>query len=121
MPLFQTDSRNKAFIITIEGFAEVDRAADFVGKLKNEVSTIDVNNYTLIADGTHLKTFKPEILPLLEKSYALYMSLGFKKVLVVNPQRVTPRLQVKRVAKNVQFTGEFIPSLQEALHISANL
>jgi hypothetical protein len=121
MALFKTDQKNNAFIITITGFAGTEKASTFVQDLKDEVSRIDVKNFTLIADGTDLKTFKPEILIVLEKSYALYMSLGFKKVIVVNPVRVTPRLQIKRVAKNVNFTGEFINTLQNALSISGSL
>ncbi|MEC2056290.1 hypothetical protein I6J18_00895 [Peribacillus psychrosaccharolyticus] len=119
MTLFQTDHKNKAFIITIAGFAGAEGAALFVEGLKKEVSKIDVKAFTLIADGTNMKTFKPEILPILEKSYQLYMSLGFKKVLVVSPASVTPRLQIKRVAKNVHFSGEFIGNLRDALTESA--
>ncbi|MFB6468322.1 hypothetical protein ACE38V_16220 [Cytobacillus sp. Hz8] len=118
---FQTDTRHRAFIITINGFAGAESAANFVGNLKNEVSKLNPSEYTLIADGAQLKTFKPEILPILEKSYALYTSLGFKKVFIVNPERVTPRLQCKRIAKNVGFTGEFISSLQEALEVAASI
>lgn len=121
MTLFDTDKKNKAFIITISGFAETGKASSFVDDLKKEVAKIDVKNFTLIADGTHLKTFKPEILPVLEKSYALYTSLGFKKVIVVNPVSVTPRLQIKRVAKNTHFSGEFITGLENALSVAANL
>lgn len=121
MALFETDRKNKAFVITISGFAETGKATNFVDDLKKEVAKIDVKDFTLIADGTHLKTFKPEILPVLEKSYALYTSLGFKKVIVVNPLKVTPRLQIKRVAKNTQFSGEFITGLDEALRVAASL
>lgn len=118
MALFQTDQINKAFIITLGGFAETEKASTFVDDLKKEVSKIDPKKFALIVDSTELKTFKTEILPVLEKSYALYMGLGFKKILMVEPKRVTPRLQLKRIAKKVQFTGEFIQNLQDALRIS---
>lgn len=120
MAQFQADPRNKAFVITLGGFAATEKASNFVEDLKKEVSKIDVKNYSLVVDSTELKTFKTEILPVLEKSYALYMSLGFKKVLMVKPQSVTPRLQLKRIAKKVNFTGEFIDGLQNALRVSAN-
>lgn len=79
MAQFQTDNSHKAFIITLGGFAATEQASTFVDDLKKEVSKIDVKNYSLIVDSSDLRTFKPEILPVLEKSYALYMSLGFKK------------------------------------------
>lgn len=47
------------------------------------------------------------------------MSLGFKRILMVTPKRVTPRLQLKRIAKKVNFTGEFVTTLQEALKLSS--
>lgn len=121
MALFETDRKNKAFIITISGFAETGKASNFVEDLKKEVAQIDVKKFTLIANSTQLRTFKPEILPVLEKSYALYTSLGFKKVIIVNPINVTPRLQIKRVARNVHFSGEFITGLENALRVAASL
>ncbi|WP_409296809.1 hypothetical protein V1498_02850 [Peribacillus sp. SCS-26] len=118
MSVFRTDSAHKAFIITLGGFAGSDKASNFVENLKSEVSKIDVKNYTLIVNSSELRTFKPEILPVLETSYGLYMSLGFKRVLMVKPQRVTPRLQLRRIAKKVHFTGEFIDDLQSGLLMS---
>ncbi|AEH54458.1 MULTISPECIES: hypothetical protein [Heyndrickxia] len=118
MAQFQADNSHKAFIITLGGFAATEKASTFVDDLKKEVSKIDVKNYSLIVDSSDLRTFKPEILPVLEKSYALYMSLGFKKILMITPKRVTPRLQLKRIAKKVNFTGEFINSLQAGLELS---
>jgi hypothetical protein len=118
MALFNTDKVNKAFIITLGGFAETDKASNFVDDLKKEVSKIEVNKFTLIVNSAELKTFKPEILPVLETSYGLYMSLGFKKVLMVKPKRVTPRLQLRRIAKKAHFSGEFIDSLQDGLNLA---
>jgi len=118
MALFQTDKHNKAFIITLGGFAETEKASNFVDNLKKEVASIDVKKYSLIVDSTELRTFKTEILPVLEASYALYMKLGFSKILMVTPKKVTPRLQLKRIAKKVHFTGIFMDSLQEALKAS---
>lgn len=118
MAQFDVDNKNKAFIITLGGFAKTDRASNFVDDLKAEVSKIQVENFSLVVDSTELKTFKPEILPVLEKSYGLYMSLGFRRILMVSPKRVTPRLQLKRIAKKVNFTGEFVTTLAEALKFS---
>jgi len=119
MALFEVNNQHKAFIITLGGFAQTNRAANFVDDLKQEVSKIEPKNYSLIVDSTELKTFKTEILPVLEKSYAFYMSLGFKRILMVSPRRVTPRLQLKRIAKKVNFTGEFVVNLDEALKLSS--
>ncbi|KHD85860.1 hypothetical protein G4D61_14865 [Bacillus ginsengihumi] len=118
MAQFQVDHKNKAFIITLGGFAETEKASNFVADLKKEVAKIQVNQFTLIVDSAKLRTFKTEILPVLETSYGLYMSLGFKNILMVKPESVTPRLQLKRIAKKVNFSGEFIDSLQEALNVS---
>ena len=119
MAIFEVDNKNKAFVITLGGFAATERADTFVDDLKREVSKINVINYSLIVDSTELKTFKPAILPVLETSYGLYMSLGFKRILMVSPRRVTPRLQIKRIAKKVSFSGEFVTNLQEALRLAS--
>lgn len=118
MALFQLDHKHKFFIITLGGFAASEQASNFVDALKKEVSKIDVNQFTLVVDSTELRTFRQEILPVLEQSYALYMTLGFKKILMIKPSRVTPRLQLKRIAKNVHFTGTFIGSMQDAIRFS---
>lgn len=115
MPTFQTDNKNKAFVITLGGFAETEKAATFVDDLKLEVSKINVLDYTLLIDSTELKTFKPAILPYLETSYGLYSSFGFKRIVLISPKRVTPRLQIKRIAKKVNFTCDFVVNMQEAL------
>jgi len=116
--IFNTDNENKAFIITLGGYAATESASSFVDNLKAEVAKINPSNYSLIVDSYELRTFKPAILPTLEISYGLYMSLGFKKTLMVKPNRVTPRLQLRRIAKKVNFTGEFIDGLNTALNIS---
>ncbi|WP_419883524.1 hypothetical protein ACN6MY_08215 [Peribacillus sp. B-H-3] len=120
MALFETNQKAKAFIITLGGFAETDKASNFVDLLKQETAKLHVKDFTLIVDSSELRTFKHSILPVLEQSYALYMSLGFKKILMVKPLHVTPRLQLKRIAKNTGFTGQFVDSRQDALSISVS-
>lgn len=90
MARFEVDHQNKAFVITLGGFAATERASNFVNDLKQEVSKIHPIHLSLIVDSTELKTFKPEILPVLEKSY-------------------------RKIAKKVKFTGIFVPTLAEAL------
>lgn len=115
---FRIDQTKRTFTIVLGGFAQTDKAANFVDDLKSSVATIPAQDYALIVDSEELKTFKPEILPVLEKSYALYMSLGFRKIIMINPKRVTPRLQLKRIARNCGFTGQFVTGKEEALSIA---
>jgi hypothetical protein len=115
--VFTIDTVKKTFTITLVGFAAEERASVFVDNLKRNVAKINPKDYVLIVDSTELKTFKPQILPVLEQAYALYMSFGFRKILMVNPRRVTPRLQLKRIAKKCNFTGLFIDTLQDALNM----
>lgn len=115
MAQFEVDSKNKTFIITLKGFVKTGGADTFVDDLKEAVSQINPKQFNLVVDSTELRTFKPDILPVLENSYRLYMSFGFNDILMVKPQKVTPRLQLRRIAKKVNFTGKFMDSRQEAI------
>lgn len=109
---------NKALVIKLSGFAPKDKAKDFIGLYNHAVSQVQTDKTTLIIDSTELKTFAPEILPVLEQSYKLYMSSGFKEVVMVCPQEIVATSQLKRVGRSVSFTGVFVNSKEEAVNIS---
>lgn len=112
--IFAVDTEKKTFTITLQGFAGTDSASVFVDALKMTVSNTKPQDLYLVVDSTNLKTFKPDILPVLANSYKLYMSLGFKDVYMINPQGATARLQLQRMARTVNFTGKFVNTIEEA-------
>jgi hypothetical protein len=118
---FKKDVLHKAFIITLNGYAKPERANNFIDMYNHHVSKVNPNQYTLIVDSTELKTFPKEVLPVLEKSYQLYMKTGFKKVVMVFPDHITGKMQLRRVGKIANFDGQFVDSLQEGLDIAKSL
>jgi anti-anti-sigma regulatory factor len=112
--IFAVDNAKKTFTITLQGFAGSDSASVFVEALKFAVSKTKPQDLYLVVDSTNLKTFKSDILPVLEKSYKLYMSLGFKDIFMVNPLGATAKLQLQRMARTAQFTGKFVDTVADA-------
>lgn len=104
----------KVLLIQLEGFSAKEAAVSFVDEYNEAVAKIKGKGYTLIVDSTNLSTFKPEILPILEKCYKLYMSSGFNKIFMVNPKQAVCKMQLNRVAKTTNFTGIFIDNINEA-------
>lgn len=112
------DDENNALVIKLSGFAQKDKAASFVSIYQDAVSKVTPSTINLIIDSTELKTFHQEILPVLTKSYELYMSSGFKKVIMVNPKDIAAKMQLARVARSAQFNGVFVDSIDEAYSLS---
>ena len=118
---FEDRKIEKALIIELEGFSTTETAVGFVDILKKEVSKVTTTSYSLIVDSTNLSAFKPDILPILEKCYQLYMGFGFKKIFIVNPKTTTARMQIQRIAKSSKFTGIFVDGLDKALDQAKSL
>lgn len=111
------DEAIKALIVKLSGFAQAEKSGSYVDLFRQCASRVPVQEYSLIIDSGELKTFPPAVLPVLEESYQLYMSTGFKKVTLVNPKEGVARMQLSRVARKVGFTGNFVESLEEALDL----
>ncbi|WP_051624159.1 hypothetical protein [Clostridium akagii] len=103
----------KILLIELEGFSQTETANEFVIEYNKAVAETKGNGYTLVVDSTNLSAFKPDILPILEKCYQLYMSSGFKQIFMINPSKLTCKMQVQRVAKKVNFTGIFVDSMKD--------
>ncbi|MDF2882904.1 MAG: hypothetical protein K0R54_3461 [Clostridiaceae bacterium] len=115
---FENKTNEKALVITLEGFTNLDTAESFVDLLRKEVAKVKPNEYSLIIDPSNLLPFKPEILSTLDQCYKLYMSFGFKHIFMVNPKNLTSKMQLNRIARSSNFTGVFVNTLDEALRQS---
>ena len=105
----------KVLLIELEGFAQTETAVNFVEEYNKAVSKIKGKGYTLIVDSSNLSTFKPDILPILANCYKLYMSSDFVRIFMINPKQGICKMQVQRVAKNTNFSGVFLDSLDDAM------
>lgn len=112
---FENKTNDKVLVITLGGFTNLETSKSFVDLLKKEVAQVKPNEYSLVIDPSELLPFKPEILPILDQSYKLYMSFGFKHIFMVNPKNITSKMQLNRIARSSNFTGVFVNTLDEAL------
>lgn len=111
MSEFVADKHKKTFTIFLEGYPR--DGGNFVNDLKAAVSKINPKEYTLVIDAYDLKAFRPKGLIVLEKSYQLYMSFGFREIIMILSSSITCRLQIRRIGNEVGYTGLFAKDRQE--------
>ena len=103
---FNTQTVKNLIWNEMNGFYEVESTKQQTLEFEKHLDSIPVQDYALVIDATKLKTFKPEILPILEYAYGFYRR--FKIVIIIEPEFVSAGIQLKRIAKkvpdcNVQF------------------
>lgn len=109
----QMDHEKKVYHIVMEGFASPEQKEIIAKAFMTAIASINPSEYSLVFDCRKLATFKPELLPELETYYKFYMSMGFKKVIIIKPQHTPSAMQLQRVAKKVNFFPVFIQTEQE--------
>lgn len=105
---FIKDDIAKKFTVRFIGFFTVDGAKNYEVEYASHVRTIDsTTGYKLILDARELKTFSPDILPVLESCYKRYMK-DFKDIELWLPTNsTTGKMQLQRIAKEVGFNPVF--------------
>ncbi|WP_068621002.1 hypothetical protein [Paenibacillus tuaregi] len=114
MFVFEKKQAEKALAITVSGFMKPDEAEAFLKEYNEHINSINPAEYTLIIDSTNLAVSKQDMLPVLEGCFKLYMSNGFKKIMMVNPSSVVAKNQMHKLAETIAYTGIFVDSLEEA-------
>lgn len=103
---FNTQTAKNLIWNEMDGFYEVESTRQQTLEFEKYLDSIPVHEYALVIDATKLKTFKPEILPILEYAYGFYRR--FKIAIIIEPEFVSAGIQLKRIARkipdcNVQF------------------
>ena len=103
---FNTQAAKNLIWNEMDGFYEVESTRQQTLEFEKHLDSIPVHEYALVIDATKLKTFKPEILPILEYAYGFYHR--FKIAIIIEPEFVSAGIQLKRIARkipdcNVQF------------------
>lgn len=101
----------KQIFITVGGFFKPEDGEAFLADYNKHVNSVQPSNYTLVVDSTDLSASKADMLPILEGCFKLYMSNGFKKIIMINPSSVISKMQMKKLATSISFTGEFVDTL----------
>lgn len=100
------DFEGKVFHIDLYGFYGVDDAEQFFVDYEKHTSQINKKDYHIVINCQNLSTFRPDILPYLKEAYKGYAE--FKAVHFVNPPTPTGKMQLKRIAKEVNLHEQFI-------------
>ena len=106
---------SKSMIITFGGLFTEDEAKSFMGDYQREVSKINKKNTNLILDTTDLKTSKQDTIPMLQACLNMYLSDGFKDIVVIEMKDICAKMQTKRIAKDFLGKVKFVSTLDEAL------
>lgn len=114
MFVFEKKQAEKKLVITVSGFMKPDEADAFLKEYDENIKSINPAEYTLIIDSTDLAVSKQDMLPVLEGCFQLYMSNGFKKIMMVNPSSVIAKSQMKKLAESISYTGIFVDTMEEA-------
>ncbi|WPS85509.1 hypothetical protein SMD22_00170 (plasmid) [Brevibacillus halotolerans] len=113
---FEVNQAKKIYRINLEGFADPESIAKSVDSLEMKLKGMKVSEWSIVIDCRKLSTFKPEILPILERCYKnIYEK--FKQAVLINPENVTAKMQLQRIARQTNFTGKFVTSEDELLNI----
>lgn len=109
----ETDQTRKLFIATVGGFFQMSDAEGFALKFMQEGSQIKTSEYTLVVNAYELSTVKQDLLDMLEQAFKMYMTLGFKKIYMVESKSAITSMQIRKVAEKTNFSGVLVKSMDE--------
>lgn len=111
MYTLKLDKVKKVFTATVGGFITPEMGEAFVKDYTKEIKGINPKDFTLVVDSTELKPSPADSIPILKGCFEFYMKDGFKKILMVEAKSATTNMQLKRVGRETNFTGEFVKSV----------
>lgn len=111
------DPEKEILFVKVSGFFQEEDSKLYVSEFQTAVNTINPGNYTLIVDGRGQEAIESHVIHDLKFALKLYSSAHFKKIFIVNPMYETSKEQIAYCVKEVNFKGEFVNSLEEALSI----
>ncbi len=113
----EVDQAKKIFSIFASGFFTMQEGVDFINEYRTKTSQVNPKEYTLIVDGREVKASAQDVAEQLKNMLMLYMSVPFKKRIIVQQQSAVALGQTKRIGKDIQGfdTIIFVESPEEAL------
>lgn len=110
------DMGNKLIWCDLMGFADVAKTKQAVDEFEASLPTFPVQDFTIVINSEKLHVFKPDILPILEHCYKnIYEKFG--RCIMVDPENAVAKSQLRRVARNTDFSGTFVNTKQDALNM----
>lgn len=94
---FETDKIKKVLKVTVSGFFSEKDAASYVAEFQSQVKQITPSNHTLVVDGSEQKVVSQNLLAEFQQVLDFYLSVGFKKVVIVPPTSSIAMMQIKKL------------------------
>jgi hypothetical protein len=111
---FNLDEDKGTFYVRTGGFFEEEDAKVYLSEFQTIVNTINPSIYKLIVDAREQEPVEKNVIGDLSMVLNLYSSAKFKKLVIVNPVSQILKKQVENCLREVNFTGTFVCSLEEA-------
>ncbi len=97
----EVDKLKKVFTIVASGFFSMQEGIDFMNEYRSKAAQIIPEEYTLVVDGREVKTSAQDVAEQLKNMIMLYMSVPFKKRIIIQQQSAVAASQTKRLAKDI--------------------
>lgn len=97
----EVDKIKKVFSIYAAGFFSMEEGMNFMSEYQSKTSEIDPKDYVLIVDGREVKASAQDVVEQLKNMIMLYMSVPFKKRIIIQQQSAVAASQTKRIAKDI--------------------
>jgi len=111
------EKTKKVFTIIAAGFFSLQEGMDFISEYSSKTKEFDPKEFTLIVDGKDVKASAQDVAEQLKNMIMLYMSVPFKKRIVIQQDSAVATSQTKRLAKDIPGfdTIIFVNSMEEAI------
>ncbi|HEX3043821.1 MAG TPA: hypothetical protein VHY08_03625 [Bacillota bacterium] len=115
---FNVIKNDKIFEIAVNGFFQEEDAKQFLEGYSTNVKSFNPKEYSLIVDASKMSIIKADLTSGLEQCFKLYMSTGFKKIIIITPEDVIEKMQFERLSKDVNLNADLVINREEAIKIA---
>jgi hypothetical protein len=110
---FEVDHNKKLVQVTVKGSFDEVEAGQYIKAYQDTANSVKPSEYTFYVDGREQKVIAGTLFEDMQGAVSMYLSTGYKKVIVTLPKSAVASLQIKRIQGYEQLT--FVDSPEEAL------
>ncbi|MDP4163657.1 MAG: hypothetical protein Q8898_11185 [Bacillota bacterium] len=114
---FNLEREKNTFFVKVSGHFKEEDAKAYLSEFQTIVNTINPSNYKLIIDGSEQEAVPSHVVEDLRFVLRLYSMANFKKIVIVSPTSAASKMQVNNCAKDINFQGTFVNTVEEAYHV----
>lgn len=113
----EVNSSKKILQVTLNGgFVKSEAAAKVLAEYNQIIGRVNPKEYSLLIDCTDMGVFQTDAIETLAKLFKMYMTTGFKHIVLIKSKNTIQNMQTDKASKMVPgFTGVFVENMDEAL------